>query len=200
LDEQVKVRGYRIELGEIESVLAGHPLVRQAAVVAQSLHGQKQLVAYLVVEGELDREHVLAFLKERLPDYLVPAFVIALEQLPLTNNGKLDKRALPPVEAGALLTHTYQPPQGELEEKLALIWQQLLGVEKVGRNDNFFLLGGHSLLATRVVSAIQQEFETKISIRIIFQLTSIAELAEYLSSIITDRTFEDQVEFEVFEL
>ena len=168
-DEQVKIRGFRIETGEVQSALLMHPAVRQAAVVPWSLHGQAtRLVAYVVMQPAAagaphsspsdtlaDAPLLRAWLAERLPHHMLPQDFIVLASLPITTNGKLDRRALPaPVELTT--TASYAPPQGELEQTLASVWQTVLGVPRVGRHDSFFDLGGHSLLAIRLVQACTQ--------------------------------------------
>ncbi|MCG1019858.1 non-ribosomal peptide synthetase, partial [Mycetohabitans sp. B4] len=150
-DEQVKIRGFRIEPGEIEACLVQHAQVRDAVVLVRGEGVEKRLVAYVVAEADEQlvselRTHVAA----RLPEYMVPAALVRLDALPLTANGKLDRRALPEPDAGALAHQAYEAPQGELETTLAQIWAELLEVERVGRHDSFFALGGHSLLAVRL--------------------------------------------------
>ncbi|MET3498395.1 amino acid adenylation domain-containing protein, partial [Variovorax boronicumulans] len=161
-DHQVKVRGFRIELGEIEAALQGCPGVREAVVLARGEGADKQLVAYVTgedVQAVVLREH----LATRLPEYMVPAAYVQLEALPLTPNGKLDRRALPAPGDAAYGTRAFEPPQGEIEEELAHIWQDLLGLERVGRADNFFTLGGHSLLAVQLVSRIRLRLGSEVA-------------------------------------
>ncbi len=156
VDFQLKVHGYRIEAGEIETALEGLEEVRQAVVMARGEDEDRRLVAYLVFEpgrellaGEMRRR-----LRESLPDYMVPGLLVPLEAMPLTPNGKVDRKALPdPLEA-AVRKPEYEPPEGNAEQAIAGVWQELLGVEQVGRHDNFFELGGHSLLAMRVLAAL----------------------------------------------
>ena len=155
-DFQVKIRGFRIELGEIEARLAAYPGVREAVVVAlEDVAGEKRLVAYYTADAvaeitvEALREHMLAL----LPDYMVPAAYVPLESMPLTSNGKLDRKALPAPDGGAYASRAYEAPAGDVEMTIAAIWRELLKVERVGRNDNFFELGGHSLL---VVVALER--------------------------------------------
>ncbi len=180
LDAQVKVRGFRVEPGEVEAVLAEHPQVRGAAVLASGdVAGEKRLVAYVVEEaaGALSPDDLRRHLRERLPEYLVPSAFVLLEALPITPNGKLDRRALPAPEltgpeAGAA-------PRTPVEEVVTGIWAQVLGTERrPGVRENFFCLGGHSLLATRVVSRIREAFGVELPLRALFEAPSAAELAE----------------------
>ena len=152
-DDQVKVRGYRIELGEVESALLSHAGVSQAVVVArQEETGEKRLVGYVVGDDAIDVLQMREHLKSKLPIYMVPGALVQLERMPLSANGKIDRKALPAPE-GRPQTGEYLEPRTELERVLAGIWAEVLCVEQVGIEDNFFELGGHSLLAMRVVRA-----------------------------------------------
>jgi amino acid adenylation domain-containing protein len=158
-DHQVKIRGFRIELGEIETKLAGHPAVRDAVVVArEDTPDGKRLAAYVTARPDAIitvadlREHLL----RQLPEFMMPSAFVILERLPLTPNGKLDRKALPAPDAHAVVLKTYEPPQGEIEQTLAAIWSQLLGIDTIGRHDNFFELGGHSLLAVQLIERLRQ--------------------------------------------
>ncbi|QXX96205.1 AMP-binding protein [Serratia marcescens] len=160
-DQQVKIRGFRIECGEVEAQLSADARVRSVAVDAlDDGHGGKRLVAWVVPAPEADRETLASGLRQhlqaRLPDYMVPAAYVWLEALPLTGNGKLDKRALPAPQVDAYVREAYAAPQGEVESLLASLWSDLLDVARVGRNDNFFELGGHSLMAVRLANRLQQ--------------------------------------------
>src|SRR4029077_6886938 len=151
-DAQVKIRGYRIELGEIEAQLSHHPQIKEVVVLArEDVPGDKRLVAYYTAEAEaeVDAGVLRPHLASSLPDHMVPAAYVRLEALPLTANGKLDRAALPAPEADAYGQRGYEPPLGSVEEQVAQVWSEVLGVERVGRWDNFFELGGHSLLAIR---------------------------------------------------
>src|SRR5262249_7215278 len=142
-DDQVKIRGFRIELGEIAAQLQAHPDVKEAVVVArQDKPGEKRLAAYYVMDGayrDLAPE-LRRWLEARLPEYMVPAVYVRLDEMPLTANGKLDRKALPAPGAYAYVTQAYEAPQGETERKLAEVWAELLQVEQVGRRDHFFML------------------------------------------------------------
>ncbi|UFH49859.1 non-ribosomal peptide synthase/polyketide synthase [Pseudomonas sp. KNUC1026] len=188
IDHQVKIRGFRIELGEIEARLLAQASVREAVVLAPEILGSQQLVAYIVpqqyeadaLEQGEQREALKAALKADLPDYMVPAHLLFLEQLPLTANGKLDRKALPAPES-ALAQGAYLAPQTELECGLAAIWEEVLGAERVGLGDNFFELGGHSLLATQVVSKARQRLATAPALRDLFTWPVLGELAAHLA-------------------
>ncbi len=185
LDNQVKIRGFRVEPGEVEAVLAAHPAVREAAVVAREDDpGERRLVAYVVARtetrpaiGELRR-----FLQERLPEYLVPAAFISLERLPTTPSGKIDRRALPaPDHSRPDLGRAPTVPRTEEEARVARIWAEVLGIDTVGIEDNFFELGGHSLLATRVISRIRDAFGIEVPLRSLFESPTVAGLAREIS-------------------
>ncbi|HEX2188119.1 MAG TPA: amino acid adenylation domain-containing protein, partial [Longimicrobiaceae bacterium] len=178
-DHQVKVRGFRIEPGEIEARLEEHPEVREAAVLARedaSGSEGRRLVAYYVGAESVGAEALRAHLSERLPEYMVPAAYVRMEALPLTANGKLDRRALPAPEGEAYATRGYEAPQGEVEEALAQVWAEVLGLERVGRRDHFFELGGHSLLVVRAIERMRQR-GLHADVRALFTTPTLAELA-----------------------
>jgi amino acid adenylation domain-containing protein len=179
IDHQVKVRGFRIELGEIEAALGHHPAVQEAVVlVREDVPGDKRLVAYLVADQELSPSEWRGFLKGRLPEYMVPAAFVRLKSVPLTPNGKVDRRALPaPDRARPELERAYVAPRTPIEEKLSEIVAQLLRIERVGIEDNFFELGGHSLLATQFMSRLRNAFQVELPLRSIFEGPTVAELA-----------------------
>jgi amino acid adenylation domain-containing protein len=186
-DDQVKVRGFRIELGEIEAALDRHPNVKQSAVVLRDGQGTlQQLVAYIVpVTTETSLESVREFVRSQLPDYMVPTFFIPLESLPLTANGKLDRRALPQPDVSQISSSVaYVAPRNEVEEKLAEIWIQILQVERVGIHDNFFELGGHSLMAAQVVGCIRSAFAVEIPLRSLFEAATIAQLGDCIETLL----------------
>ncbi|WP_236707129.1 non-ribosomal peptide synthetase, partial [Pseudomonas sp. Leaf129] len=187
-DDQIKIRGFRVELGEIAARLAEHRSIREAVVVAQGEEADKRLVAYVVAQSEVqdtpqDSEAGLAlagalrdYLSSRLPDYMVPSAFVRMESLPLTGNGKLDRRALPIPEGDAFDHALYEAPLGEIEVTLAWIWSELLGVEHVGRHDNFFALGGHSLLAVRLIERLRRQ-GLSLAVRNLFQTPVLSVLA-----------------------
>lgn len=185
VDDQVKIRGHRIELGEIESALVEHPWVRQAAVAANEISpGNKQLTAYVVLKlGRIASIDVLRnFLREKLPDYLIPSAFVTLNALPLTPNGKVDRRALAGAEGIHFSAKTaYTPPQTGMEQAIVEIWREALGLDKIGVNDNFFDLGGHSLLMSEVFNKLQQLMSRELSMIELFEHPTVRALAEYLS-------------------
>ncbi|MCG5236756.1 non-ribosomal peptide synthetase [Xanthobacter oligotrophicus] len=177
-DGQVKIRGFRIELGEIEARLRDDAAVTDAAVVVRELPGGPALVAYVVAGGPVDPAAVRARLQAGLPDYMVPAHVVALNVLPLTANGKLDRAALPEPRATAI---TSAPPEGADEEALAAIWRDVLGAGEIGREDNFFALGGHSLSATQVRLEIRERLGVEVPVRRLFECQTLRSLALVLA-------------------
>ncbi|PTL74909.1 non-ribosomal peptide synthetase, partial [Vitiosangium sp. GDMCC 1.1324] len=180
-DFQVKIRGLRIELGEIETQLAQHPAVRQVAVVArEDRPGDKRLVAYVVSTSETDPTGELrSFLQSRLPEHMVPSAFMVLDTLPLSPNGKLDRRALPAPETTGSAVE-YIAPRTPTEEKLAAIWAEILSVPRVGAEDSFFVLGGHSLLATRVISRLRSAFQVELPVRAFFEAPILSAFARKL--------------------
>jgi acyl carrier protein len=179
VDEQVKVRGYRVELGEIEAVLVQQAGVREAAVVLHDDEaGGKRLVAYVVTEEKAGSSELREQLLQQLPEYMVPSVFVTLPELPLTRNGKVDRKALPePDESRPEIEEQYVAPRNETETVLAAIWSEVLGIEQVGVHDNFFELGGHSLLATQVISRVRDTFRVELLLRNLFDATTVANLA-----------------------
>ncbi|WP_354676154.1 amino acid adenylation domain-containing protein [Pseudomonas syringae] len=183
IDHQVKIRGLRIELGEIEARLHEHAAVREASVIDIDGPTGKQLVAYLVTDAVVQdadalREALTTQLKAHLPDYMVPAHFVLLDAMPLTANGKLDRRALPKPEASR--AHGYVAPRTGLEQRLAALWEQVLHVERVGLNDNFFALGGHSLLAVSLAGRIRETFDVSIKLHDFLLMQTLGELADFM--------------------
>ncbi|HET9256037.1 MAG TPA: amino acid adenylation domain-containing protein, partial [Pseudonocardiaceae bacterium] len=178
-DHQVKIRGFRVELGEIETVLTEHPGVSETVVIARKEDGTHRLVAYVVpAPGHAPAPSELrAFLGARLPDYLVPAGFVPLEAMPLNANGKLDRRALPAPDWDTAATAEYQAPRTDAERRVAGIWAEVLRVERVGAEDNFFDLGGDSILSIRIASRLRAEFGVDFSPRAVFTHATVAELA-----------------------
>ncbi|MGP1384067.1 MAG: amino acid adenylation domain-containing protein [Thainema sp.] len=192
IDHQVKIRGYRVELGEIEAALTQHPAVREAVVIARTDQPeQHRLVAYLVGVSSSKREgtdrpsiqiaELRNWLRRQLPDYMVPAAFVILDQFPLTVNGKVDRQALPaPSTDRPELGNTYIAPKAELERAIADIWQSVLNLDRVGLHDNFFDLGGHSLLLVQVQSQLQTQLNREVSLVDLFRYPTIHAIAAYL--------------------
>ncbi|ORX93280.1 amino acid adenylation enzyme/thioester reductase family protein, partial [Basidiobolus meristosporus CBS 931.73] len=180
-DDQVKIRGFRIELGEVEARLVDHPLVKEAAVLALGNGTDKRLVAYVVAEQSEGLAHLLhSHVAEKLPDYMTPTAYVRMDRLPLTANGKLDRRALPEPDRDSLVSQTYEAPVGETETALARIWEELLNIKQVGRHDNFFMLGGHSLLAVQLIERLHHN-GLGLSIRALFETPTLSVLAQSLN-------------------
>ncbi|MGE6386949.1 non-ribosomal peptide synthase/polyketide synthase [Pseudomonas sp. NPDC078416] len=178
LDHQIKLRGLRVEIGEIEAALLDHPAVNEAVVIARELSTGMQLVGYLVAEA-FDEEHLRSQLKQRLPDYMVPSHFVRLDSLPLSANGKLDRKALPDPQ---IQQRAFEAPLAGVEAQLAALWQDLLGFAKIGRQDNFFALGGHSLLGIQLVAQIRRDLKLELPLRALFESPVLADLAHYLNT------------------
>jgi surfactin family lipopeptide synthetase C len=177
-DSQVKLRGYRIELGEIEAVLRQHAGVLEAVVLLrEEVPGDKRLLAYVVLQSPPPApDELRAFLAGKLPDYMLPAAIIVLESLPLSPNGKVDQRALPaPNRLDLERQASYIAPRTPLEEVLAGIWAEVLGLEQVGVDDNFFALGGHSLLSTQIIAHVYELLQVELPLRSFFERPTVAE-------------------------
>ena len=185
-DAQVKIRGYRIEPGEIEVVVGQHPAVRQAVVsVCEKSPGDKRLVAYVLPRQAqtLTPDSLRDFLREKLPEYMVPAAVVVLETFPLTPNGKVDRRALPaPDQSGLGLERAYTAPRTPVEALLAGIWADVLGLERVGIDNNFFALGGHSLSATRIISRLGNSLQMALPVGCLFETQTVAGPAAWIAT------------------
>jgi amino acid adenylation domain-containing protein len=187
-DDQVKIRGYRIELGEIESVLRQCDLVSQAVVLAKAdKEKKKRLVGYVVGKKNYDRAAIISFLKSKLPDYMVPALWVELDNIPLTSNGKIDKKALPDFNAEEQIKNQYVAPQTESEKILVEIWEDVLKVNNVGVNHDFFDLGGHSLLAVQIVNQIKKKTGKVLPISILFRYSNIESLNAFLKEDNTEK-------------
>jgi acyl carrier protein len=196
LDAQVKLRGLRIELGEIEAVLRHHPRVLETVVVVQEEPpGDKRLVAYIVAQPAAASEEpshqrlqtmhkghltsaLRSFLRQQLPEYMLPSAFVLLDALPLTPNGKVDRHALPqPEQPRPELDNTFVAPHTSVEQALAALWAEVLGLEQIGIHDNFFTLGGHSLLATRVIARVREQFQVELPVHILFEEPTVAHVA-----------------------
>lgn len=194
IDQQVKIRGFRVEPAEIESVLKKHPAVQQVVVVPQEdKSGDKRLVAYVVSSKKPApaADELRSFLQERLPDYMVPSAVVHLDSLPLTRNGKVDVAALPsPEQIPSTVERVLVAPRNPVEEGLVEIWRQVLQLDKIGVQDNFFDLGGHSLLATQVISRVRSTFRVQLPLRSLFDAPTVAGLADQIAQM--PQTSEDE--------
>jgi len=187
LDHQVKVRGYRVEPGEIEVALGAHPGVREAVVMAREDEaGGRRLIAWVVPSSEVTQQELRAFLRDRLPEFMIPAAFVILETLPLTPSGKVDRRALPAPERGRAVSASFVEPESATEKTLAGIWIEVLGadrVERVGAHDDFFDLGGHSLLGAQVLARLNEAFGLDLTLRRLFETPTVAGLARIVDSL-----------------
>jgi len=194
LDNQVKIRGFRIELGEIETCLLTHPAVKQSVVtVREDRPGDVRLVAYVVAESgeDVTVTEVRKHLRSSLPEYMIPQHVVELDALPMTPNGKIDRKALPAPFGGIdLVEETYVAPRTEMEQALAAIWQEVLNVERVGIHDNFFDLGGHSLLSMQVIALTRDRLDKKLTPRAML-MNNLEQLAQQCGDTISDGAQKD---------
>jgi amino acid adenylation domain-containing protein len=194
IDNQVKIRGFRIELGEIESALSSHEGIKEAVVVARSdADGVKYLCCFYTGEEEIGYEEFKEFLGKTLPDYMIPSYFHRLESIPLTSSGKLDRKSLPSIEGEVRSVKEYEAPRNETEEKLVKIWQEVLGVERIGINDNFFELGGHSLKAIKMINAVNTQFDVLVPVSFIFKFQNIKILSMSIISTRFDTKFEEVI-------
>ncbi|RED86532.1 non-ribosomal peptide synthetase [Cohnella phaseoli] len=177
IDQQVKIRGFRIELGEIEACLLAHPHLQEACVIARAAEGSPSLCAYYVANEAVNGEEIRAYLSEALPLFMVPADLIALEAMPLTSNGKINKKLLPAPDLSRGSHKAYVPPTDELERALAALWENLLQRQPIGRDDHFFDLGGHSLKATILLARIYEQFHVKVPFQQFMRMPTIQNLA-----------------------
>ena len=183
IDNQVKIRGYRIELGEIETILNQHAAVKECAVVARERESseEKELVGYIIPnQDSVASSDLRSLLRQKLPDYMIPSAFVFLNGLPLTPNGKVDRSKLPPDDSRPSLDQGFVEPRSEIQELVAQVWREVLKLEKIGVQDNFFDLGGHSLLATRVVARLRTNFKIDLPLRKLFELPTVAALAEHV--------------------
>jgi acyl carrier protein len=199
IDEQVKVRGYRIELGEVETVLRQHPEVSEAVVVVrEGAARDQQIVAYIVSEdgAETPIGELRMFLKEQLPEYMIPAAFVRLDELPLTTSGKINRKDLPSPDGPPVAAETFVAPRTQTEEVIAKIWADVMQVESVGVHDDFFALGGHSLIATQMISRLRENFALDVPLRSIFETLTVARLAVVIETM-QQRTQETHVSTDV---
>lgn len=190
IDDQVKIRGHRIEISEIEIQLLKYAAIKEAAVVAKKDEkGTNELFAYIVSNGKVSASEVRAYLLQSLPEYMIPSYFINLQNMPLTPNGKIDRKALPEFEGTMDVCKKHVEPTTSLEKKLAQIWSEILKVKDIGITENFFELGGHSLRATILLSKIHKEFEVEIPLKEMFKAPTIQELAAYIEKIEKNKYF-----------
>jgi amino acid adenylation domain-containing protein len=187
VDEQVKLRGYRVEPAEVETALRAHRAVREAiAVVQRPEAGEPRLVAYCTLMAAADPEQLSAHLAEWLPEYMMPSSIVVLEELPRTPSGKIDRLALPDPDLAAAQSSEYVAPRTPVEQAVAEIWAQVLGLPKVGVEDDFFALGGHSLLATQVVAQVRSDFAVELPLHSLFTCPTVTTLASEIVSMMGD--------------
>lgn len=183
IDNQVKIRGFRIELGEIENQMLKHPDIKEAIVIDRiDGNGNRYLCGYYVAEKEFTSVDLKEALLRILPDYMIPAYLVKLEAMPLTSNGKIDRKALPKPESNLVRSTEYVALENQLEEKLSQIFGEVLNKEKIGRQDNFFEMGGHSLKAILLVAKIHKDLQVEVPLKEIFKTPTIGELAAYIQN------------------
>jgi acyl carrier protein len=185
-DQQVKWRGFRIEPGEIEAQLARHAEVQETTVILrEDVPGEKRLVAYLTLRGDRRPSvgELRAHLASTLPEYMIPSAFVILASLPLTPNGKLNRAALPQPELEAHASEDYEAPEGEIEIALAQLWQEVLGLVRVGRSDHFFALGGHSLLAMQLIVRVRAALSIEMTMSALFDSPRLKDLAAHLEKL-----------------
>jgi amino acid adenylation domain-containing protein len=198
IDEQVKIRGYRIELGEIEAALGQIPGVQATVVLArEDVAGEKRLVAYVVAGGEQapKASDLRSALRETLPEYMVPAFFVFVDEMPLTTSGKVNRRALPaPDQFRPELARDYVEPRTPIEAALVRIWAEVIGIEKVGVHDNFFELGGHSLMATQLISRVRESFHVELPLKAFFSVQpTVARVTELIEELQLGQSSDDEL-------
>jgi len=194
-DSQVKLRGYRMELGDIETAIALYSdSIQQIVVAVKENHQEKVLVAYLVASSEIDKADLRAFLQKKLPDYMIPGFYVSLQELPLTSNGKIDRKALPAIAENDLIRREYEAPDNETEKKLVAVWQDILKIEKIGITDNFFELGGTSFQIIKLHKQIDLLWPQRLVISDLFEFNSIKEIALFINKNEEEKAREEETE------
>ena len=192
IDHQVKIRGHRIELGEIDNQLLKHPAVKEAVVLArEDKEGNKYLCAYIVDDREITVQEIRDYLSKELPDYMIPSYFVQLDKIPLTSNGKVDRKSLPEPDGSINTGVEYAPPESEAEKKLVEIWQEVLRVDRIGVNDSFFSIGGDSIKAISIISKINKAFGVGLQIKDIYLNQSIRMLAACLDTGMVGKVSED---------
>ena len=196
MDHQVKIRGFRVEPGEIEALLGQHPAVKEGVVVVnEDIPGNKRLVAYVVSDRvcRLTQNDLRNYLKQILPDYLIPSAFVILEALPMTANGKVDRAALTIPREACEEASAQVPPRTPAEELVARIWGLILGVEQVGVYSNFFDLGGHSLLATQIIHRLREIFRKDLPLRALFEMPTVNGMVDVLSQMWGGREIVEEI-------
>jgi amino acid adenylation domain-containing protein len=183
-DSQVKIRGHRIELGEIEHVLQKQDSIDQAVVIVGNIQEEQVIVSYMVCHKEVDKQKLRLSLSQELPEYMLPSYYVFLKEMPLTANGKIDKKSLPPVSKDDIIQREYEAPSNELEKELVTIWEEVLNIEGIGITDNFFELGGNSLRATVLVNRINKAYDTRFSIQDLYETQEIIGVSKKLQFIV----------------
>jgi acyl carrier protein len=191
----VKIRGFRIEPAEIEAVLNQHSGVQAVVLAREDVPGDRRLVAYLVAQEKVAEGEWRAYLSKRLPQHMIPSFFVQLDEFPLTSNGKIDRRTLPTPEQ-SWSERKYVGPRTPLEEQLAQIWAEVLGLERAGVLDNFFDLGGHSLKATQIISRTQRALGVVLPLRSLFEHPTVADLAHAIEYILEQQKGENFTAFQ----
>ncbi|WP_418124440.1 amino acid adenylation domain-containing protein [Chryseobacterium sp. PTM-20240506] len=190
-DDQVKIRGYRVELGEIDShVLSYSSTIKTVVTEVKHHEGEAHLVVYFVSDEQIDKKELTGYLEKKMPNYMLPDFYVQLENIPLTNNGKIDRKKLRDVSPSDLIKQEYIAPRNETEKQLKEIWEEILGVENIGVTDNFFGLGGHSLILIRIINKIKTTFNKTISIKDFMENPSIDLVAQKISGDVNVENFE----------
>ncbi|AXG70723.1 tyrocidine synthase 3 [Kordia sp. SMS9] len=182
LDDQVKLRGYRIELGAIEKSLVSHASISESVVLVRELTGQQELIAYYVANEPIDAAQLRAHVATSLPQYMLPSYYVHISQMPLNTNGKIAKKELPNPTVDATEVASFRVPETDLEKQVVAIWEDILGREKIGLDDDFFVLGGHSLRATRLLNTYHQEFQIRLELGDLFSATTVASQVALLSA------------------
>jgi acyl carrier protein len=187
-DDQLKIRGFRVEPAEIETALRSHSAVRESVVLARADgRGERRLIAYVVANGSVDQDALRRHLGEWVPEFMVPSAIVLLDDLPRTPSGKVDRRALPaPEEVDSGQSATYVAPRSSIEEKVAAIWIEVLGLERVSVQEDFFALGGHSLLATQVIARVRGDFAVDLPLHALFTAPTVETLSQAIVEVLGD--------------
>jgi hypothetical protein len=202
IDNQVKIRGNRIELGEVENAIMSYGGIQQVVATPKELKAEKVLVAYYLLEREttIDKSAMRTYLQGKLPEFMIPGFYVQLEALPMTSSGKVDRKALPEIAGDDLIRNEYTAPGNATEEKLATIWQDILGIDKVGINDNFFELGGTSFQLIKLQKMIELLWPDKMVISDLFEFNSIKDIAFFINKDSGQTDLEEKDEMKFFEI